>query len=159
MLTECLNYLKGKLLSVMNESTPYFTRLAELKISAASRVCAAIPDADVVTFSGANAFNLDTKTNDIKRLDRVITVGVVLGERNTEALEPLFEAFLASLDESFIYAGHAIGITLGEAGWMDEKDSLIKAKLAVEIPIIFTGGIYRPKRYGKIETINIERES
>lgn len=159
MLNECLAYLEQRLLSVMGENTPCFTRLAELKISAASRVCSAIPDSDVITFSGANAYNLDTKTNDVKLFDRVITVGVVIGERNTEALEPLFEAFLASLDESFVHAGHTVGITLGEAGWMDEKDSLIKAKLAVEIPIIFTGGIYRPKRHGKIETINIERES
>lgn len=159
MLNECLAYLKGKLQPIMGEKCTSFTRLSDLQRSAATRFYSTIPDSDVPTFSGVNAFNLDTKTNDVKLLDRVITVGTVIGERNIATLEPLFEAFLASLDESFVHAGHTVGITLGEAGWMDEKDSHLKAELSVEIPVIFTGGIYRAKRYGKIETINIERES
>lgn len=158
MIARCSDYLAEKIRAVMGANCAYFTRMRELKTCAESHVAAAIVDSDLLTASGRPARNVDIGVNDLKLFDRTVTINVVLGEYKWQTLEPLFEQLLASLDRGLFHEGHYIPLELGEAGWVGKEDSLIKAEVAVEIPFIFKGGIYKPKTFCTIENVTIERE-
>lgn len=158
MVDACAEYLKEKIRAVMGQNAPYYTRLKELQLCAESHVGSAIVDSDVLTFSGRPVRNTISGQDDRKLYDRTVIFNVILGEYKLPALSPLFEAFLRSLGHGFSHEGHYIALMLGEAGWVDRGDSIIKAEIAVEVPVIFQGGIYQPQTFRKLSDVSIERE-
>lgn len=69
---------------------------------------------------------------------------IVLVDVDEEHLEVLLENLLVSLGPGFDDGdGNWVSIEAGEADWVDEHDSLLKAKLAVELPVTCRYGIYR----------------
>ena len=52
-------------------------------------------------------------------------------------------------------------LATGEVDWVDEKDSILKAKIAVEIPVTFSYGIYKDVPVSHIDgtpEIGMEKE-
>lgn len=41
--------------------------------------------------------------------------------------------------------GNWVNIVVGEADWVEEGDSILKAKVAVQLDITFEGGIYQDR--------------
>lgn len=79
-----------------------------------------------------------------KHYDVTTVYNVVIAEQNEERLEQILEEFLVNLDKGFDDgAGNWVGLRVGEVDWVDEEDCVLKSKIAVEIPITFTYGIYR----------------
>lgn len=82
-----------------------------------------------------------------KHYDVTTVYNVVIAEQNEERLEQILEEFLVNLDKGFDDgAGNWVGLSVGEVDWVDEEDCVLKSKIAVEIPITFTYGIYRDVR-------------
>lgn len=158
MLKGCLAYFEERIRRVMGENAPFFTRLADLKTCMESHVSMLAVESDTLTHSGASSRNLLTGAEDLTVFNRTAVISVTLGEYKLETLEPLFERFMVSLDQGFLYEGHYIALEPGEAEWVDGKDSLIKAQIAVQLPFTCRGGIYRPKTFATINTITIKGE-
>lgn len=90
-------------------------------------------------------YNNGTVTmNRIKLYDMETVYTVVIAEYDEEHLEEHLEAFLGSISKGYDDGnGNWIGVEAGDVDWVDEKDSILKAKIAIEIPVTFTYGIYK----------------
>lgn len=164
MVDACGAYLRERLQKALGKDelgndAPVFWAQKDLKMCVSSLVGAAMLQNDTLTISGRKIQNLETGLDDTKIWQRDVEFLVELGDDDMSKLNAAFETFLASLDHGFTHAGHYIGIELKEpAEWIDKKDSIINAELAVELPITFSGGIYKPVRYAKIKDFTLETE-
>lgn len=101
--------------------------------------------------------------NRVKLYDMETVYTVVIAEYDEEHLEAHLEAFFKTISKGYDDGnGNWVGVEAGEVDWVDEKDSILKAKIAVEIPVTFTYGIYKDdvpvdKIEGKPE-IGMEKE-
>lgn len=69
---------------------------------------------------------------------------VVLTDSGEESLEKLLEGFLSNLEKGYYDdAGNWVGVTPEETDWVDEEDSVMKAKVAVQVKVVCRYGIYR----------------
>jgi len=80
---------------------------------------------------------------------------VTIGDYTDEAVEVLFEAFIASLDAGIYVDGNFVPIEVEEADWVDSDDSLLKAKVAVQVKINFQGGVYRDTGFAPVSEVDI----
>lgn len=87
---------------------------------------------------------------------------IVIAAQDEAGLEKLVEAFLRSITPGYDDgAGNWVSVELGAVDWVDEKDSILKAKLAVEIPVTIRYGLYDDVRLARMEGtpgIQAERE-
>lgn len=79
-----------------------------------------------------------------KYFNMTTNYNVVIADQNEEKLEKLVESFLVNLGKGYDDGEQNwVGVEAGDVDWVDEDDSVLKSKLAVEIPVTFTYGIYR----------------
>lgn len=163
MMAACVKHLEEKIIEAMGkdfmgEKVQIFHTLKELKDCVDTRCAAILPRADTLTFSGRPCRNLETRQDDLKIYDRTLVVDVVLGDETKLMLDPAFETFVASLGQTIRHNGHGITLSFEEAEWVEKKDSVLNAEIAVELPVIFKGGVYRPQSFRRISDIYIERQ-
>lgn len=163
MVDVCTNYLQSKLNTAMGndflgDAPQIFTSLKELQDCVDVRCAAVLIRSDTLTYSGRPRKNLSTGKDDLCLYDRALTVDVVIGEEDKSKLDSIFETFLSTLGRGFHHNGHYISISLGEAEWVDKKDSILNANIAVELQIKFTGGIYRASNYKQLSDIQIGKD-
>lgn len=81
--------------------------------------------------------------NRMKLYDMETVYTVVIAEYDEEHLEEHLEDFFKTITKGYDDGnGNWVGVEAGEVDWVDEKDSILKAKVAVEIPVTFYWGIY-----------------
>lgn len=82
---------------------------------------------------------------------------VVIGEYTEEECERLFLAFLDELGKGTHIEGNYVDIEIGQVEWVEKDDSILKARIACQIPITFHGGIYKDveKRNVPMDAIHI----
>lgn len=68
-----------------------------------------------------------------------------LNERYLSGEELILENFLRNLKKGIDVDGNWVNIVVGEADWVEEGDSILKAKVAVQFDITFEGGIYQDR--------------
>ena len=163
MVDVCTNYLQSKLNAAMGndflgDAPQIFNSLKELQDCVDVRCAAVLIRSDTLTYSGRPRRNLATGKDDLCLYDRALTVDVVIGEENKSKLDSIFSAFVAALGRGFTDNGHYIAIEFGEAEWVDKKDSILNANIAVELQIKFTGGIYRAANYKQLSDIQIGKD-
>lgn len=88
----------------------------------------------------------------IKKFSRDTAFLIIIGEYKPIACDKLFATFLSLIDRG-IYddAGNYVGIEIGEAEWLRDKDSLLRSSVVVQVSITFKGGLYKDYDY---KTIN-----
>lgn len=164
MVDACMGYLKGRVAAALGNDKlgappQVHTALQTLKTCVNPHVGAVMVREDTLTRSGRPLRNLATGQDDLQLFDRSVTFDVVIGEESTERLAAIFDAFLGSLDRGFTHQGHYIAIELPEpADWVDKKDSVINAEIAVELPVVFRGGVYKTQTFKQLADVAIERE-
>ena len=90
-----------------------------------------------------------------KILDRDITFSVIIGEYTDDAAETIFERFLSVLDAGLYVDGNFVSIDFEGSEWVDEEDSILKAKVAVQTVITFHGGLYRDTDFAPLRHIEV----
>lgn len=70
---------------------------------------------------------------------------VVIADTSEEKVEEILENFLRNLKKGIDVDGNWVNIVVGEADWVEEGDSILKAKVAVQFDITFEGGIYQDR--------------
>lgn len=92
-----------------------------------------------------------------KLFERKTNFRVVIADSEEKKCEETFERFLKKIGKGLYVDGSWVGLEVKEVEWLEDEDSILKAKIAVQFIVEFTGGIYqdndmRQFTLGKIET-------
>ena len=88
---------------------------------------------------------LTEATMAVKLWDRSTSLHIVIADTSEEKVEEILENFLRNLKKGIDVDGNWVNIVVGEADWVEEGDSILKAKVAVQFDITFEGGIYQDR--------------
>ena len=99
----------------------------------------------------------DGRKRKRKRLfSRMASFNIVIGEYTVEAAEAIYENFLEQLPAGFYVDGNYVSIEPDEAEWMDEKDHILKSKVAVQLLVLCNGGAYKDTDYLQTDKVDIQ---
>ncbi len=162
MIGQCRDYLIQKLKTAGIKSKVH-TSIKILEKSNESHVGAVLFESDAYTRSGSKTIYEDqegVKRKRVKVFERKTSFMVVIGEYEESKCESIFENFIALLDRGIIIDGNFTAIEIEDADWVDENDSILKAKIAVQVKIIFDGGIYKDSMFGTVSELEqtLEKE-
>lgn len=138
-------YLLDKLVAAGLKSKPYTTQKS-LEKSQESHIGAVLFESEALSRNGSKTYYIDQEGAQKKRrkvFERKLTFTVVIGDYTDDAVETIFEKFLASLDRGIYVDGNFVQIEVEGADWVDKDDSILKAQVAVQATISFDGGLYR----------------
>lgn len=159
MLYACSKqYLLDKLKEAGLKTKPYTTQKS-LERSQDSHIGAILFEAETFNRNGSKIRYSDQTGARKKRrkvFDRGLSFTVIIGEYSEDAAEAMFERFLSSLDSGIMVDGNFVPIEVEGADWVDSDDSILKAKVAVQIKVRFDGGIYRDTDFAKLTKLEIE---
>lgn len=158
MVKECREYLINKLKEAGIKNKP-FTTMKELKQSQESHLGAVLFEKDEFEKDMRKVIVADgngVKRKKRKILKRTTKFSVIIGEYTQDKCEEIFDTFMEKLDLGINVNNAYVEINPKNADWVDEKDSILKAKIAVQVLIEFEGGIYKDSEYKAIKDINIE---
>lgn len=159
MYSECKEYLIKKL-EAAGIMSSIFTDRKNLEATYESHVGAILFGEDTLTRNGSKT-RYKENGNDRKRekvFDRTISYDVIIGDYKEETVQEIFENFVTGLDKGILINGMYVSIDIGEIDWVEQGDSLLKSKLAVQMKVLFTGGIYKQYELGNIQDINVTVE-
>ena len=77
--------------------------------------------------------------------DRSTSLHVVIADTSEEKVEKILDSFLRKLKKGIDVDENWVNIVVGEVDWVEEGDSILKAKVAVQFDITFEGGIYEDR--------------
>lgn len=123
-----------------------FTSMKELSTSNESYIAAILRDGEVFTISGSKRKYEDQSGARMKRtklFDRQTRLKVVIGDTTEARCEETLVSFLTRMGKGTAVDRNWVDIEMGDADWVEDKDSILKAKMAVEFPVTFRGGIYQ----------------
>lgn len=90
-----------------------------------------------------------------KLMDRTLTFHAIIGEYSDEKAEEIYENLLRKLGKGFYVDGNWVGIEVRGADWVDRDDSILKAKIAVQATVVFTGGLYEDGPAARIADVGV----
>lgn len=165
MFKQCQEYLVMKLKEAGLKTQPY-TSVKKLRASQESHIGAVLSDKESFVRNGSKRIYKDERGDRKKQrkiFDRDLTFDIILGEYTQEKAEELFESFLKSLDRGIMIKDQYVPIEAETADWVDEDDSILKAKIAVQLKITFKGGIYKETGFIKVkdavvDTVEMDRK-
>ena len=163
LYTEAKQYLLDKLQEAGLKSNPYTTRKS-LEKSLESHVGAVLFERETYVRDGSKKLFRDEEGAQHKRrkvFQRSLTFTVIIGGYSDDQTEALLESFVAALEPGIYVNGNFVPITIDGADWVDRDDSILKAQVAVQIGVTFSGGIYRDTGFAplsQVEIVDIENE-
>lgn len=159
MYTETKNYLLERLKASGLKSNPYTSQKA-LEKSQESHIGAVLFERETLERDGSKIRYRD-ETGAMKKrrkvFARTLSYAVILGDYTDEAVEEMYQAFLSGLDDGLYIDGNYVPITIESADWVDKDDSILKAKVAVQVLISFSGGVYRDTGFAPVKDLEIEK--
>ena len=144
-----------------------YSSLKKLKQSNEIHVAAVLRDGDRFLRSSSKKTYKDQdglRKRRAKLWNRTTTFRVVIADPAEEKVEEILETFLRILKKGIPVDRNWVNIEVGEVDWVEEGDSILKAKVAVQFDITFEGGIYedrdlKPMQIGTIRNGDDEHGS
>lgn len=158
MINECRNYLIDKVTGAGIKGK-IKTSLKELKASNESHIGAVLFESDEFEKARRKKTFIDEsgiKQKRTKVFDRTTSFSVVIGEYEQSKCEKIFEEFMKLITPGMYIDDNYIEFNPKKADWVDEKDSILKSKVAVQVLIECNGGIYKDTAYKKIDDVDIQ---
>ena len=158
MYTQAKQYLLERLKGAGLKTKPHTTRKA-LERGQDSHVGAVLFENESFARNGSKTRYSDQTGAQKKRrkvFDRTLAFTVIIGDYTDEAVEVMLESFLSDLDRGIMVAGNFVPIEVEGADWVDTDDSILKAKVAVQVKIRFDGGIYKDTDFAQLKELEIE---
>ncbi len=90
--------------------------------------------------------------------ERVTEMKVVIADADEEHCEDILGQFLTMVPKGINVDGNWVSIEVGKADWVEEGDSILRAKIAVEVAVTFGGGLYKDEDMGQMNTGSIQAE-
>lgn len=155
MFTQCRDLLIKCLKDAEMKSRIHTSRKT-LKQSGESHVAAVLFEDDQLQKAGSKRIYTDAgQKKRRKKYVREITFTVVVGEYTIEKVQELYDAFLQRLPDGIYVDGNYVDIDPKQADWIDEEDSILKAKCAVQLEVVCTGGIYMDTGFAKVRDVSV----
>ena len=157
MITVYKNYLEQKLKDAGMAGKIYFT-LKELKQYSGVEIGAVLPGQEEFTRDTAKGYvTIDGKKFLRKKVyKRITNLVVVISGKDDAVTDDIMCSFLASLDLGIDDGkGNWSEIECQKGDWVDEVDSILRNKVAVQLLVKFTGGIYTDKPVTPVGGIEI----
>ncbi len=131
-----------------------YQSVGEMKHAQGTFYGAVLRGKDTPTRSKSKKFYRDQEDCSMlrrKHYDCVTEYNVIIAAATEEKAEEVLEGFLVCLGKGFIDDnGNWVGIEPDEADWVDEDDSVLKAKVAVQVIIKCRYGIYTDAEAGAL---------
>lgn len=156
MYTECRDALK-ECLKQCGATGNIHTSSKKLKLSGESRVFAVLFEDDSLSKNRSKRVYMDSagKHKRRQKFDRSLTFSVVIGEYSIEKVQELYDGFLENIPDGIYVDGNYVYIEPTVADWMDDEDTIIRAKCAVQVKVVCRGGIYKDTDYAKADDVDV----
>ncbi len=156
MFIEIREALKSCLVQCGAKSNIY-TSEKRLRVCNESRVFAILSESDGLAKNKTKRIYTDIngKHKRRKRFDRDLTFSIVIGEYSMEKVQEIYDQFLEEIPDGIYVKGNYVEIEPIAADWIDDEDTIIRAKCAVQIKVVCKGGVYKDTDFAKINDIEI----
>lgn len=159
MILECRNYLEKKVQAAMGGGTKVFHTYKELAACMESHVGSVLIDSEVLTRSGAKLAPMSSTDRTVKVYDREQAFTVTIGEYTLDALEPMYESFLGSLERIVaMEGGYSAALDVTGSEWLFKEDNILKSNVSVVVSVTCRGGLWKPLATAIIKDAEIEVE-
>lgn len=156
MFTQCKQYLVDTLKNAGIQSG-IITSFKLLSTTQESHIGAVIFESETLSKSGTKTIFTDVGGDKHKRrkiFDRDIIFSVIIGDYSQEKVEEMYSKFFILLDDGLLIDGNYTSIELSDVEWVAEADSILNAKMTVQIKVQFSGGVYKDTGYKKMTVVN-----
>lgn len=136
--------------------TPIYTSMKKLKTSNVSHIGAVLIGSESLTRSSSKRKYRDQEGQGKRRyklFDREPTFKVIIADASDERCDEIVTAFLKGIASGIEVDGNWVNITVGDLDWVDEADSILKAKMGVQFDVTFEGGIYTDKDTRAVDAV------
>ncbi len=160
MFTSCRNMLKENLKKAGFKEKQIYTSKKRLALCNESRVAAVLFEEDVLAKNKSKRI-YESNGNKHKRrrkYDRDISFSIVIGEYEIEKVEEIYNKFLEELPEGIYVDGNYVEVIPSASDWMDDEDTILKSKCAVQITVTCKGGVYKDTEFVKATDVDIAVE-
>lgn len=156
MFIECRKALKNCLVQCGATSNIY-TSQKRLRACNESRVFAVLTESDGLAKNKSKRIYIDSsgKHKRRKKFDRDLTFSIVIGEYSMEKVEEIYDQFLENIPDGIYVKGNYVEIEPTAADWIDDEDTIIRAKCAVQIKVVCKGSVYKDTDFAKVNDIEI----
>ena len=136
-----------------------YTSIKKLTLSNEYQTAAVLKVKEKLTRSGSRKKYTDQAGQRMQRCklwDRESKLRVIIADTDEDKVEEVLTQFLKILDKGIVENRNWEGIDLDTVDWVEREDSLLKAKVAAQFDITFTGGVYVDKKLQGMGIGNIE---
>ena len=137
-----------------------YTTMKKLKQASEPHVGAVLVSSDTFNRSGSKKIYRDQEGQQKRRVklwNRTTVCRVIIADTSEEKVEVILEKFLRKLKKGVPVDGNWVNIAVGDADWVEEGDSILKAKVAVQFDITFEGGIYEDREIKEMEIGSVRK--
>lgn len=139
---------KDYLIEQLKESgirSQVYTSMKKLKQANEPHLGAVLRNGEKLSRSGSKRNYVDQqgrRQRRVKLWNRDTSLHVVIADMSEDKVEETLEKFLIRIGKGMAVDGNWVNIVIGEMDWVEEGDSILKAKIAVQFDVTFEGGIY-----------------
>lgn len=157
MISLYKDYLEGKL-NAIGLNGKIYKSLKELKQFSGAELGAILPGEESFKRNGARSY---VEKDDIRYIrkkvyDRSTNIVVVISGKDDVATDGLMVQFISLLDKGIDDTkGNWVEIECLKGDWVEEMDSILRNKIAVQLLVTFKGGIYIDKATIPINNIEL----
>lgn len=156
------NYLVDTL-KLSGIKSQVYTNMKQLRQGNEAHLGAVLRNGEIFTRSGSKRKFVDQEGRQKRRFklwDRSTVLHVVIADTSDDKVEEILENFLRNLKKGISVNGNWVDIAVGEMDWVDEGDSILRSKTAVQFDVTFEGGIYEDRdiKSMKIGSCQIRRD-
>ncbi len=139
-----------------------YTTMKKLKAANEPHLAAVLQSGEEFERSGSKRNFVDQEGRRKRRTklwSRDTKLHVVIADTTDEKVEEILTRFLTIIDKGLAVDRNWVNIVIGKADWVEEGDSILKAKVAVQFDVTFEGGIYKDSELiGKDITVSYSKE-
>ncbi len=148
---------KDYLIAKLKESgikSQVYTSMKKLKQANEPHLGAVLRSGEKLSRSGSKRTFVDQEGRRKRRAklwNRDTTLRVVIADTSEEKAEEIATKLLISIGKGVAVDGNWANIAIGEMDWVEEGDSILKAKIAVQFDVTFEGGVYMDREMEPVE--------
>lgn len=157
MILHCREYLLS-LLQQLELRGRIYTSMKELESSNAIEYGAVIFNSEELQRSTERRrFQFEQKSvRRFKIFDRKINFIISFGSASETHTEEMYETFLRLLAQGITdKENNYIPIEVEKIEWLDEKDSILRSKLLVQMQLSFHAGLYKDKEIIRVKDVDL----
>lgn len=145
------------LIKILKESgirSNVYTSMKKLRQGNELQMAAVLRNGEVFERSGSKKTYTDQEGQRkcrAKLWDRTTSVNVVIADTTEAKVDEILEEFLRRIRKGIGVDGNWTNIEIGDVDWVEEDDSILKAKVAVQFEVTLRGGIYEDRDIKPIE--------